>query len=160
MDQQYGASVHMSAFPMQSHHQHPSQHQYPSHGQYQQLYTDYPESCYQSPAFHDAAYHGDQYGYHSTSSVPFGSGIESYLDPKYASNPAAFASRLPYLPFHAAAVAAYGMYDYSFEPAFIRKRNERERQRVKCVNEGYARLREHLPEEFAEKRLSKVSVFY
>ncbi|XP_076812683.1 uncharacterized protein LOC143459414 [Clavelina lepadiformis] len=82
----------------------------------------------------------------------FTGGIESYLDPKYACDPAAFASRLPYLPFH----AAYGMYDYGFEPAFIRKRNERERQRVKCVNEGYARLREHLPEEYAEKRLSKV----
>uniref|UniRef100_S4RUN7 Achaete-scute family bHLH transcription factor 4 n=1 Tax=Petromyzon marinus TaxID=7757 RepID=S4RUN7_PETMA len=43
-----------------------------------------------------------------------------------------------------------------FEPAFIRKRNERERQRVKCVNEGYARLRDHLPDEFSDKRLSKV----
>ncbi|XP_067849613.1 achaete-scute homolog 5-like [Heptranchias perlo] len=49
-----------------------------------------------------------------------------------------------------------GVYDYSYEPAFIRKRNERERQRVKCVNEGYARLRQHLPREFSEKRLSKV----
>ncbi|XP_072129044.1 achaete-scute homolog 5-like [Mobula birostris] len=48
------------------------------------------------------------------------------------------------------------VYDYSHEPAFIRKRNERERQRVKCVNEGYARLRQHLPQEVAEKRLSKV----
>lgn len=36
------------------------------------------------------------------------------------------------------------------------KRNERERQRVKCVNEGYAQLRHHLPEEYLEKRLSKV----
>lgn len=48
------------------------------------------------------------------------------------------------------------MCDYSFEPAFIRKRNERERQRVRCVNEGYARLREHLPQELEDKRLSKV----
>lgn len=40
--------------------------------------------------------------------------------------------------------------------SFIRKRNERERQRVRCVNEGYARLREHLPQEFEDKRLSKV----
>ncbi|CAH2276656.1 achaete-scute homolog 4 [Pelobates cultripes] len=46
--------------------------------------------------------------------------------------------------------------DYSLEPAFIRKRNERERQRVRCVNEGYARLRQHLPQDLAEKRLSKV----
>ncbi|KAI7801949.1 putative achaete-scute-like protein 4-like [Triplophysa rosa] len=50
----------------------------------------------------------------------------------------------------------YGVHDYSFEPAFIHKRNERERQRVRCVNDGYARLREHLPREFEEKRLSKV----
>ncbi|XP_041052575.1 achaete-scute homolog 3-like [Carcharodon carcharias] len=49
-----------------------------------------------------------------------------------------------------------GVYDYSYEPAFIRKRNERERQRVKCVNEGYAQLRQHLPQELSEKRLSKV----
>lgn len=157
MDQQYGNSVHMSTFPIQSHHQHTGQPQYQSQGQYQHMFPDYSDACYQSPAFADAAFSVDQYGYHSTSSVPYGTGIESYLDPKYASNPTAFASRLPYLPFHAAAVAAYGVYDYSFEPAFIRKRNERERQRVKCVNEGYARLREHLPEEFAEKRLSKVS---
>uniref|UniRef100_H0VIG0 Achaete-scute family bHLH transcription factor 3 n=1 Tax=Cavia porcellus TaxID=10141 RepID=H0VIG0_CAVPO len=47
-------------------------------------------------------------------------------------------------------------YSYSYGPAFIRKRNERERQRVKCVNEGYAQLRHHLPEEYLEKRLSKV----
>lgn len=85
--------------------------------------------------------------------APYSGGIETYLDPKYASDPAAFASRLPYMSFP----NAYGMYEYGFEPAFIRKRNERERQRVKCVNEGYARLREHLPEEFAERRLSKVS---
>ena len=87
--------------------------------------------------------------------APYSGGIENYLDPKYASDPAAFASRLPYMPFP----NAYGMYEYGFEPAFIRKRNERERQRVKCVNEGYARLREHLPEEFAERRLSKVRLF-
>ncbi|XP_072913713.1 achaete-scute homolog 4-like [Hemitrygon akajei] len=64
----------------------------------------------------------------------------------------AYASRLPYLPVH----SHLGITDYSFEPAFIRKRNERERQRVRYVNEGYARLREHLPEDFADKRLSKV----
>jgi len=81
-------------------------------------------------------------------------GIESYLDPKYIGDPATFSSRLPFLPFP----GNYGMYDWTFEPAFIRKRNERERQRVKCVNEGYARLREHLPQEYAEKRLSKVSL--
>lgn len=44
----------------------------------------------------------------------------------------------------------------AFEPAFLRRRNERERQRVRCVNEGYARLRDHLPRELADRRLSKV----
>uniref|UniRef100_H2M5S8 Achaete-scute family bHLH transcription factor 4 n=1 Tax=Oryzias latipes TaxID=8090 RepID=H2M5S8_ORYLA len=60
--------------------------------------------------------------------------------------------RLSYLPFR----TPFGVCDYSFEPAFIQKRNERERHRVRCVNEGYARLREHLPQEFEDKRLSKV----
>ncbi|XP_030006636.1 achaete-scute homolog 4-like [Sphaeramia orbicularis] len=60
--------------------------------------------------------------------------------------------RLPYFPFH----GPHGVCDYAYEPAFIRKRNERERHRVRCVNEGYARLREHLPQEFEDKRLSKV----
>lgn len=57
------------------------------------------------------------------------------------------APRRPYLPLPL---------DGAFEPAFLRKRNERERQRVRCVNEGYARLRDHLPRELAGKRLSKV----
>nr|XP_045008196.1 achaete-scute homolog 4 [Jaculus jaculus] len=42
------------------------------------------------------------------------------------------------------------------EPALLRQRNERERQRVRGVNEGYARLRDHLPRELAGRRLSKV----
>ncbi|KAK3605177.1 hypothetical protein CHS0354_012982 [Potamilus streckersoni] len=46
--------------------------------------------------------------------------------------------------------------DGHMEPAFIRKRNERERERVRCVNEGYARLKQHLPIEKKEKRISKV----
>ncbi|XP_062057968.1 achaete-scute homolog 4 [Lepus europaeus] len=46
--------------------------------------------------------------------------------------------------------------DCALEPAFLRKRNERERLRVRCVNEGYARLRDHLPRELADRRLSKV----
>ncbi|XP_066109195.1 achaete-scute homolog 4 [Saccopteryx bilineata] len=57
------------------------------------------------------------------------------------------APRRPYLPLPL---------DGAFEPAFLRKRNERERQRVRCVNEGYARLRDHLPRELAGRRLSKV----
>ncbi|XP_036374407.1 achaete-scute homolog 5 [Megalops cyprinoides] len=72
-----------------------------------------------------------------------------YLDPSYGHR---YTGRFSYMPFP----GTLGVYDYSFEPAFIRKRNERERQRVRCVNEGYARLREHLPQEFEDKRLSKV----
>lgn len=61
---------------------------------------------------------------------------------------------LPYLgPFHH---GPFGVYECPFEPAFIQKRNERERQRVKCVNQGYAKLRDHLPGRSADKRLSKV----
>ncbi|KAG9339095.1 hypothetical protein JZ751_024125 [Albula glossodonta] len=73
----------------------------------------------------------------------------TYLDPAYGHR---YTGRFSYVPFP----GHMGVYDYSFEPAFIRKRNERERQRVRCVNEGYARLREHLPQEFEDKRLSKV----
>ena len=42
--------------------------------------------------------------------------------------------------------------------SFIRKRNEKERARVKNVNEGFDRLRRHLPASIykKEKRLSKV----
>ncbi|XP_053205793.1 uncharacterized protein LOC128390140 [Panonychus citri] len=42
--------------------------------------------------------------------------------------------------------------------SFIRRRNERERARVKNVNEGFDRLRKHLPltQSQREKRLSKV----
>ncbi|KAG9353091.1 hypothetical protein JZ751_017667 [Albula glossodonta] len=59
----------------------------------------------------------------------------------------------PYLPaFH----GHFGVYECPFEPAFIQKRNERERQRVKCVNQGYAKLRDHLPGGAGDKRLSKV----
>ncbi|XP_064627886.1 achaete-scute homolog 5-like [Lineus longissimus] len=50
----------------------------------------------------------------------------------------------------------FGQYDYGLEPAFIRKRNERERERVRCVNDGYSRLRDHLPMENKDKRISKV----
>lgn len=75
-------------------------------------------------------------------------GLPFHLDPVRAQG---FPyGRFSYLNLH------HGMCDYSFEPAFIRKRNERERHRVRCVNEGYARLREHLPQELEDKRLSKV----
>ncbi|CAD5124009.1 DgyrCDS12312 [Dimorphilus gyrociliatus] len=44
----------------------------------------------------------------------------------------------------------------SCENGAVRKRNERERERVRCVNEGYARLRSHLPIKQRDKRISKV----
>ncbi|XP_053112222.1 achaete-scute homolog 4 [Hemicordylus capensis] len=83
---------------------------------------------------------------------PFG--VPIHFDPTYWDPQAynRYSGRFSYLPFP----GYVGVYDYSFEPAFIRKRNERERQRVRCVNEGYARLRDHLPKELADKRLSKV----
>ncbi|XP_046565392.1 achaete-scute homolog 4-like [Haliotis rubra] len=46
--------------------------------------------------------------------------------------------------------------DSGLEPSFIRKRNERERERVRCVNDGYERLKEHLPLDNKERRISKV----
>ncbi|XP_039604261.1 achaete-scute homolog 3-like [Polypterus senegalus] len=58
--------------------------------------------------------------------------------------------------FYPVSAPNFGHYDSQHEPAFIRKRNERERQRVKFVNEGYEKLRQHLPQEYAQKRLSKV----
>ncbi|KAJ7330167.1 hypothetical protein JRQ81_016341 [Phrynocephalus forsythii] len=81
-------------------------------------------------------------------------GVPFHFEPAYWDRQAfnGYSGRFSYLPFS----GYVGVYDYSFEPAFIRKRNERERQRVRCVNEGYARLRNHLPKELADKRLSKV----
>ncbi|NXM58237.1 ASCL4 protein, partial [Illadopsis cleaveri] len=82
---------------------------------------------------------------------PFG--VPFHLDPSYWEQVCSgHTGCISYIPFP----GYMGIYDYSFEPAFIRKRNERERQRVRCVNEGYTRLREHLPKEFTDKRLSKV----
>ncbi|XP_056281442.1 achaete-scute homolog 4 [Pseudoliparis swirei] len=74
----------------------------------------------------------------------------AYFDPAHGQRSPC--RRLSYFPLH----VPLGVCDYSFEPAFIRKRNERERHRVRCVNEGYARLREHLPQELEDKRLNKV----
>ncbi|XP_043931993.1 achaete-scute homolog 5 [Protopterus annectens] len=70
------------------------------------------------------------------------------IDPTYYD---AYSRIVSYMPFH----GHFGVYDCPFEPVFIQKRNERERIRVKCVNEGYARLRDHLPGAMSEKRLSK-----
>lgn len=71
---------------------------------------------------------------------------QTYLEPVYSHR---YSGHFSYLHFP----THLSMY---CEPEFIRKRNERERQRVRFVNEGYARLREHLPQEFEDKRLSKV----
>ncbi|XP_023237647.1 helix-loop-helix protein 6-like [Centruroides sculpturatus] len=48
--------------------------------------------------------------------------------------------------------------EYWLEPTFIRRRNERERQRVRNVNDGFERLKNHLPleESERERRMSKV----
>ncbi|NWV30589.1 ASCL4 protein, partial [Grantiella picta] len=82
---------------------------------------------------------------------PFG--VPFPLDPSYWEQAhSGHAAGISYIPFP----GCVGIYDYCLEPAFIRKRNERERQRVRCVNEAYARLREHLPREIGERRLSKV----
>ncbi|KFQ78632.1 Achaete-scute 3, partial [Phoenicopterus ruber ruber] len=78
--------------------------------------------------------------------LPFMS--ERLIAENFYSEPCSF----PYQMHH----SNYRRSEYSYGPAFIRKRNERERQRVKCVNEGYAKLRHHLPKEYLEKRLSKV----
>lgn len=103
-----------------------------------------------------------------------------YLDPMVtfhlypeAPGPSPYSEDLPLLPFPSESLVVdsysepcpfsfpvpcpnYRRREYSCGPSFIRKRNERERQRVRCVNEGYAQLRHHLPGEYLEKRLSKV----
>ena len=82
----------------------------------------------------------------SNTDVPLA--LPSYLDPRYHNTfMGHYGSYVP-LP------NPFGFYD--LEPSFIRRRNERERERVRNVNEGYARLREHLPMDNPEKRLSKV----
>ncbi|KFQ31051.1 Achaete-scute 3, partial [Mesitornis unicolor] len=81
--------------------------------------------------------------------LPFLPFVSEHLIPEnFYTEPCTFPYQMPY--------SSYRSSEYSSGPAFIRKRNERERQRVKCVNEGYAKLRHHLPKEYLEKRLSKV----
>jgi helix-loop-helix protein 6 len=49
-------------------------------------------------------------------------------------------------------------YNFLDHKTFVRRRNERERTRVRNVNEGFERLRQHLPlsQDVKEKRFSKV----
>ena len=47
---------------------------------------------------------------------------------------------------------------FYYEPVFLRRRNERERQRVRCVNDSYSRLRQRLPLFLTQKRMSKVEI--
>ncbi|XP_061570173.1 achaete-scute homolog 4-like [Cololabis saira] len=119
-------------------------------------------SCYRSKELMDVAF-VPPLGFHRLSkedsarydALQFGLPFElssAYLEPVHVHGHAFPCRRLSCFPFH----APHAVFDYAFEPAFIQKRNERERHRVRCVNEGYARLREHLPQEFEDKRLSKV----
>ncbi|NWU23615.1 ASCL3 protein, partial [Dyaphorophyia castanea] len=94
----------------------------------------YPEAPNQVPLSEDLSF------------LPFLS--EHLMAETFCSEPCPFPYQMPHSSLHRS--------EYSYGSAFIRKRNERERQRVKCVNEGYARLRHHLPKEYLEKRLSKV----
>ncbi|RMC12229.1 hypothetical protein DUI87_09740 [Hirundo rustica rustica] len=94
----------------------------------------YPETPNQVPLSEDLSF------------LPFVS--EHLITETFYSEPCPFPYQMPHSSFHKS--------EYSYGSAFIRKRNERERQRVKCVNEGYAKLRHHLPKEYLEKRLSKV----
>ncbi|XP_062915584.1 achaete-scute homolog 1a [Mobula hypostoma] len=54
---------------------------------------------------------------------------------------------------------SFSRFGYSLppqQPAAVARRNERERNRVKLVNLGFATLREHVPNGGANKKMSKV----
>ncbi|KAG7477646.1 hypothetical protein MATL_G00071770 [Megalops atlanticus] len=106
----------------------------------------HPEHHHRSPHLHP----GGEALAHTVPFLLYPSNMEAGLyEGSYRGGPPIF----PYLPaFH----GHFGVYECPFEPAFIQKRNERERQRVKCVNQGYAKLRDHLPGGAGDKRLSKV----
>ncbi|XP_070849382.1 achaete-scute homolog 5-like [Chaetodon trifascialis] len=119
--------------------------------------STFSSSSYLSFSLSPPAAHREDRGaaQHSLSgSVPFllyPSSMDPYKGPLRGPGPGI----LPYLaPFHHH--GHFSVYECPFEPAFIQKRNERERQRVRCVNQGYAKLRDHLPGQSADKRLSKV----
>ncbi|XP_041350945.1 achaete-scute homolog 4-like [Gigantopelta aegis] len=62
----------------------------------------------------------------------------------------------PFSNFSMIPLPAHFLIEPGLEPAFIRKRNERERERVRCVNDGYEKLKDHLPIENKDRRISKV----
>ena len=62
----------------------------------------------------------------------------------------------PFSSFSMIPLPAHFLIQPGLEPAFIRKRNERERERVRCVNDGYERLKDHLPIDNKDRRISKV----
>lgn len=66
--------------------------------------------------------------------------------------------RIP-LPYGASSYGSVGDYHFGCDNSFIRRRNARERERVRAVNEEFERLKAHLP--LAEKnrrRVSKVDI--
>uniref|UniRef100_A0A671V473 BHLH domain-containing protein n=1 Tax=Sparus aurata TaxID=8175 RepID=A0A671V473_SPAAU len=79
----------------------------------------------------------------------------AYLDPVLCQNLPY--TRLSYFSFH----GLLGVCDYSFSL----RSSAKGAARVRCVNEGHARLRKHLPQELEDKRLSevetlRVSIYY
>ncbi|KAK5873177.1 hypothetical protein PBY51_013814 [Eleginops maclovinus] len=83
--------------------------------------------------------------------------MEPLRGPRLLMEPLRGHGLLPFLsPVLPSPCGPLSVYECPLEPAFIQKRNERERQRVRCVNQGFARLRGHLPGRGSERRLSKV----
>ncbi|CAG2162765.1 unnamed protein product [Oppiella nova] len=76
---------------------------------------------------------------------------QSGIDGKKACDPFSPHCKIP-LP------GLYGNSHFFDSTTFIRRRNERERARVRSVNDGFERLRQHLPlsSSLKDKRLSKV----
>jgi len=86
-------------------------------------------------------------------------GLENYFDAtRFNPNQNTFAGVYNFNPdnFNYGQVWGLGSSNNGISPTFVRRRNERERLRVKCVNEGYEKLRRHLPRYMCEKRLCKV----
>lgn len=113
--------------------------------------STFSSSPYLSFTLSPPAVHHDDCLSGSTPFLVYPSSMAPYKGPLRGRGPAL----LPYLSSFQQH-RPFSWYECSFEPAFIQKRNERERQRVRCVNQGYAKLRDHLPGQNHDKRLSKV----